>query len=135
MVREDVIRHHELGGVDVAQRHDLGVGWVRVSEEGASFDAEADVAEAHGSSPNGALEGHSRSQGRQRRDTGHGLQEIAAPELLLLRGQVHSAGSFSAEVGRGLRRSHRSSPAMRPVRKARSTATAAASTRFLSTNR
>ena len=103
-------------------------------EQHAALAARADEADAHGAAAHRALDGgggRERGHGGRAREHAH---EVAASELLLLRGEVHRVASATGAACARAPRS-RSSPAMRSVRNASTTATAAASIRFLLTSR
>ncbi len=138
-LRHPRLGHHlvgflEVSRVDVADGLHVRVGGIGRAEEHPALAAQADVADAHGPAAHGALDRSRRGQGRHRRGGGHGLQEVAAAQLLLLRSEIHDAkASVVCRTGPRLRK--RSRPAIRPVRKLRTTSTAAASIRFLFTIR
>src|SRR5438445_1619272 len=135
LLLEDLAGLAEGEGVDVGQREHVGIRGVRLLEQHPPLAAHADEAHPHRPSLDRALHGRAGSEGGERRRAREGLEEVAAAELLLLRGQVHEAASWAVATRAGGSWRRRSRPAIRPVRKTRRTSTAPASIRFLLTNR
>ena len=132
---EHRVGQRELRRVDVAERTHLGVLRVDGPELRAPLSADANEPQAHAPARHRTAERRRRAERRHGRGASQHLEEVAASLLHLFGREIHTAASVMLAAAGCERIHNRSSPAMRPVRKANSTPTAHASIRFLLTKR